>query len=454
MSSPQRHVIGGFDIGGARQALLRYQPASNWVSVSRDPAQRMTIGYGFDLSRAEASEMLKQVGLDPAAVRSGRMPVSDAQMNELFDLTLLAAAGSAGQRIPGFAGMPPEQQWALLELMVWWGPDGSDAVFSELEALSLPLTDEPLEPSPWFDVLPEARTDVVEPPVAAGPIADQPAEPQRPRPRKPSVPGSTAPGGITFESFGLVAELVSDDPDLLHAAQAMLPPGWTGADGQPSVQFGLWRDGLITLDDTTVDWTPDRAASLLRLGAIVRHHLATEASAFTFVHAGVVDVRGCGIVIPGRSYTGKSTLVAELVRLGATYVSDEYAVLDPSGVVQPFAKPLSIRTGRHDRLGQLVPVPQARIADDAVRAGLIVLTSYAPGARWRPSVHSCAEGALALLQNTVSARLRPASALSATSQLARTAVVLAGRRGEASETAPALLEAGLRQAEGWATFPA
>jgi hypothetical protein len=440
MSVPQSQLMREFDVGGARRAVLRYQPASNWVSVSRDPTDRMTVGFGFDVSRPEASEMLKRVGLDPAAVRSGRMPISDAQMHQLFDLTLLAAVGLADRRVPGFADMLPEQQWALLELMVWLGPDGSEAIFSELEDLSLPVTHEPLEPSRWFDVLPaptsSQRADV--------------AAPTSPRALLPAPTSSRCQ--ITFESFGLVAELASDDPDLLNAALAMLPPGWRAVDGRPSVRFGVWTDGVITVNGARADRSSRRGASLLKLGAIVRHCLATEASAFTFVHAGVVDAGGCAIVIPGRSYTGKSTLVAELVRLGATYVSDEYAVLDPSGLVHPFAKPLSIRHGRHDQLGQLVPVPKALVADDPVRAGLIVLTSYSPGAQWRPSVHSRAEGAFALLQNTVSARLRPGSALSATSRLAREAVFLAGQRGEAAETAQALLETALLRADRWATF--
>jgi hypothetical protein len=264
------------------------------------------------------------------------------------------------------------------------------------------------------------------------------APPARPVP----CPSASRPR-TTFESFGLVAELASDDSDLMHEAEAMLPPGWCASDSEPSVRFGLWTDGSITVDGKRVARARHPQASLLKLGAIVRHRLATDAPAFTFVHAGVVDADGCGIVIPGRSYSGKSTLVAELVHLGARYVSDEYAVLGPSGMVHPFAKPMSIRSGRDDPLGQLVPAPQALVAGDPVRAGLIVLTSYAPGAEWRPSVRSRAEGALALLQNTVSARLRPESALSATSRVAREAVVLVGQRGEARDAARALLDAGL-----------
>ncbi len=436
MSARQDLPVREFDVGSARRAVLRYQPATNWVSVSRDPTQRMTIGFGFDVSRPEASEMMMQVGLDPAAVRAGRLPISDAQMDELFDLTLMAAVGLAHRRAPGFAGMEPEQQWALLELIMWLGPDGSEAMFSELEALSLPLTHAPLEPSRWFDLGPQGATS-----------------PQRARARsarawwrrKRGAAVSPTRCRTTFESFGVLAELASDDPALHHAARAMLPPGWREVEGRPSVRFGFWTDGSITVDGARADRPSYRSASLLKLGAIIRHHLATDGSAFTFVHAGVVEAGGCGIVIPGRSYTGKSTLVAELVRLGATYVSDEYAVLDADGLVQPFAKPLSIRTGRHDPLGQLVPVPEAQVADHPVRAGLIVLTSYAPGARWRPSVHSRAEGAFALLQNTVSARRRPDSALNATSRLARGAVFLVGQRGEAAETARALLETALLQ---------
>ena len=537
-ASPSRQV--NFDMERARAAVLRYQPASNWLSISRDPTPRMTIGLGFDVSRPEAPEMLRQVGLDPGAVRAGRTPVSDTQMNELFDLTLLAAMRLARQRVAGFDEMPPDRQRAVLELLVWLGPEGSLGVFGELLELSLPLTDQPLEPAPWFDSVPEPNSsepmnvpapatrrtdesagdrpagdrpfgelpadvravlelvqhdhgnraarfwsavteqrwmdaqfelrglappeepfarytpqaDALERAVRAGLLDDVRSERDQPTPGERSVPVSAVRCETTFEAFGFVAQLVSDDPDLLRAALAMLPPGWRAVDDQPSAQFGLWADGLITVDGARADLVPDRAVSLLKLGAIIRHHLATEASAFTFVHAGVVDVDGCGIVIPGRSFTGKSTLVAELVRLGAKYLSDEYAVLDPSGLVRPFAKPLSIRTGRHDRLGELVPVPQALVADHPVRAGLIVLTSYAPGSQWCPSVHSPAEGAFALLQNTVSARRRPGSALSATTRLSGEAVVLAGRRGEARETARALLEAALSDAGGPTTFPA
>ena len=53
-----------------------------------------------------------------------------------------------------------------------------------------------------------------------------------------------------------------------------------------------------------------------------------------------------GSWLPGHSFSGKSTLVAALVRAGAVYYSDEFAVLDPDGFVHPYAKALSLDVAR------------------------------------------------------------------------------------------------------------
>ena len=82
--------------------------------------------------------------------------------------------------------------------------------------------------------------------------------------------------------------------------------------------------------------------------------VAELAPQLIFVHAGVVGWRGRAIVIPGRSYSGKSTLVAALLRAGATFYSDEFAVLDREGNVHPFPRLLSLRRpegGRPSRCG-------------------------------------------------------------------------------------------------------
>ena len=48
---------------------------------------------------------------------------------------------------------------------------------------------------------------------------------------------------------------------------------------------------------------------------------------------------GCGggaLLLPGGSFTGKTTLVGALVRAGAVYYSDQYALLDEDGLIHPY----------------------------------------------------------------------------------------------------------------------
>jgi hypothetical protein len=247
---------------------------------------------------------------------------------------------------------------------------------------------------------------------------------------------------LAFESFGLAAEVTSDDRELFDRFRSVLPPGWCALNGTPpAVRFGLMRDGTITLDGTEVSRADgDLTRALAVLALTVRHHVAQHAPGYVFVHAGVVRVHGVGIVIPGSSFSGKTTLVAELVRVGATYYSDEYAVVDAEGMVHAYAKPLSIRSDtcsdRHD-----VPVPDAQIGAAPMQAGLVVVTDYEHGVSWRPVPLTPAQGALVLLEHTVAVRAKPGDALIAARLLAQNAVVIAGARGEASVAAAAILEA-------------
>ena len=100
-------------------------------------------------------------------------------------------------------------------------------------------------------------------------------------------------------------------------------------------------------------------ASLSRVLAVfvsrIRLTIAEFAVRRVFIHGGPVGWKGKAIVLPARSFEGKTTLVAELVKLGASYLSDEYAVVDETGFVHPFAKPLSIRASEGSLLQTDIP---------------------------------------------------------------------------------------------------
>jgi hypothetical protein len=159
-----------------------------------------------------------------------------------------------------------------------------------------------------------------------------------------------------------------------------------------------------------------------------------------FVHAGAVGWDGRAIIFPGYSFSGKSTLVAELLRAGATYYSDEYAVLDRHGRVHPYSTPLAIRDP--DTLRQTKrPVESfgGRAGTKPLPVGLVVVSRYKPGARWRPRRLSPGRGVLALFSHTVSARHRPAVALPTLREVVARAPVLEGPRGDAKEMVESLL---------------
>jgi len=243
-----------------------------------------------------------------------------------------------------------------------------------------------------------------------------------------------------FESFGLTAEVASDDREVFDSLPAALPPGWRPGRGEAVARFELFADGRITCDGDDVAHTETGSdATLQKLGAVMRHHLAEHAPGHVFIHAGVVCAGGTAIVIPGRSHSGKTTLVAALVRAGASYCSDEYAVVDAAGLIEPYPKPLSVRVPGAGLLGVPTPVPAPQIATQPIRAGLIVLTSYHAESQWSPKSLTRGEGAFALLEHTLAARSRPGAALRAVCQLSREASVISGRRGEASAVADALL---------------
>jgi hypothetical protein len=259
--------------------------------------------------------------------------------------------------------------------------------------------------------------------------------------------------GLSFVSYGRRIGVRVNDPQVLPGIVSLLPPGWKPSPsrvvgrlysvfvGGESRRAGMRRLHLSYANTLRIARTADLEAALEAFESDLRLYVAERARRRVFVHAGVVAWRGRAIVIPGRSFSGKSSLVAALVRAGATYYSDEYAVFDARGRVHPFPAPLSLRGGEGGRPTRHPPEsfggpPGTR----PLPVGLVALSEYRHGARWRPRRLTPGQAVLALLANTVPARERPASALAALGRAVVGAPVLKGTRGEASEVADVLLE--------------
>ncbi|MGI9602561.1 MAG: PqqD family peptide modification chaperone [Acidimicrobiales bacterium] len=81
-------------------------------------------------------------------------------------------------------------------------------------------------------------------------------------------------------------------------------------------------------------------------------------------HAGAVAVDGRIVMMPGVSNSGKSTLTAAMIRAGATYLTDEVALLDPcSHQLVPYPKSISLDPGSFALLSDLCPPSTDGFAD-------------------------------------------------------------------------------------------
>jgi hypothetical protein len=254
-----------------------------------------------------------------------------------------------------------------------------------------------------------------------------------------------------FEAFGVQLAIRCDDTGLLGEIDPILPPGWRPvSSGRPDSRFRLVRDEDrvdVIVDGTPVSRAVEPRVAIGVLDARIRAAVASQVTDWVFIHAGVVALGDSAAVIPGRSFSGKTTLVRALIQRGATYFSDEYAVLDDEGFVHPYPKPLSIRNGGREATDTPAADLGATVGGTAARVRLIAQTSYDPEARWEPGVGSPADGALALFSHGVLAREQPQRVMSVVSRAAREARLLEGERGEAEETAPALLRALLEESD-------
>ncbi|HVG33092.1 MAG TPA: hypothetical protein VM911_08430 [Pyrinomonadaceae bacterium] len=219
--------------------------------------------------------------------------------------------------------------------------------------------------------------------------------------------------------------------------------------GGPTQRPNVRRFNILYGDITRLARSTDMDQVLETFESDLRLFVAETARRKVFIHAGVVGWRGQAILIPGQSMSGKTSLVVELLRAGATYYSDEYAVLDERGRVHPFPKTISIRdSSLYKQTEYAVETFGALPGVKPLPVGLVIVSSYKAGARWRPQTVSAGQAILELLAHTISARQQPEKALTVLQRAVRSASVLKGVRGEAHEVVGSVLKQGMKDEGG------
>ena len=258
--------------------------------------------------------------------------------------------------------------------------------------------------------------------------------------------------GLTLSTFGVRAGVRVNVLGVLPRVLPLLPPGWKKCHrvtverlyslvmAQGCERAGVRGLHVLYADSTLIARDAALNQVLATLETDLHRYTAEVTSDMTFLHAGVVGWQGSAIMFPGRSLSGKTTLVREMLRLGATYYSDEFAVVDSSGLVHPFARPLGIR--EDSSYAQTKFSAEELGATSGVKPlpmGMAVICKYESGARWQPASLSQGQGALELLANSVAVRSQPGQTLRRLQKLVRHAVFIQGTRGEAHKAAASIL---------------
>ena len=158
------------------------------------------------------------------------------------------------------------------------------------------------------------------------------------------------------------------------------------------------------------------------------------------IHAGAVLIEGRALLIPGSTHAGKSSLVAELLRRGASHFSDEYALIDRDGRAHSYPRPLLLRNGQPFQTLVLPEALNATFATEPARVRWILALDYAAGGEWKIRELSQSEAVMLLLRNTPHELAQSPCMVDSFVRVAENAVCYEGQRGDAVGAASRILD--------------
>lgn len=199
-------------------------------------------------------------------------------------------------------------------------------------------------------------------------------------------------------------------------------------------QFQLFvDDAVVASDSRAIGLVPD---IIRALDDAVIPRLKTLRA----VHAGTVVIGGRALLLPGVSHAGKSSLVAELLRRGATYFSDEYALIDSEGRVHPYPRPMLVRNGRPDQVPMLAGECNAPVGNAPAQVGWILALQYLAESPWSVAPISQSEALLTLLRNTPHVLAESPEMVNMFQCAVAGAACYAGHRNEAADAVDQIMQ--------------
>lgn len=223
------------------------------------------------------------------------------------------------------------------------------------------------------------------------------------------------------------------------------------------------RPGTLHLDAEEIATSPSDAVLYATLLWHVNRGVVAASSDHVLIHAAAAARDGSVVLLPAPMESGKTTLVAGLVRAGLRYLTDETVALRPADLgVTPYPKALSVDEGSWRVLADLRPdLPpgaehlvgeQWQVPPDSIRVGcvatggtpsLIVLPRYDAGAATVLRPVSRAQALVSVLEQVFDPtrdRPRDFAVLAETVRRCRTYTLVSGDLDEAVTAVLAALD--------------
>lgn len=249
-------------------------------------------------------------------------------------------------------------------------------------------------------------------------------------------------GSCAIEAFDMTVGFQVDDPDFLKSIGRGWAHNWryTSASKVDLLYSVTRRDSKIHVYAGNGFAGEIEAATQLPalIAGSLRFELLERAAGYVFVDAAVVGWRGLAILLLGDRWSGRSALLLELLRAGASYYSHAFAAIDGQGRVVPFAQPIGL-VGPDGKPGREWPECTLDFGASPINIGLIADLPLKPGAVGKPRAVSRAQMIKMLFSQTLNARRLGLDAFQTLRRAVVDARAVSGPRAEKGAAAADLL---------------
>jgi len=107
------------NLGGLKNTIRLNEGVRH--NVYLDSRKNPTVGVGFNLSRKDAGEKFRQANIDVVELVANKVPLSNTQIENLFDLSLIDALNDVRNVIKDFDSLSSGRQIALADMMFQLG---------------------------------------------------------------------------------------------------------------------------------------------------------------------------------------------------------------------------------------------------------------------------------------------------------------------------------------------